>query len=56
MNIDKIKCHLAFGDPAAGTLRNYLYDMKKEKEKKIINITEDFSYGPLQDYEPKRGS
>jgi hypothetical protein len=55
MDFNSIEHHIVFGDSAAGCLKYYLSNTKKIKKSNVINISDDFSCGPLSKYETKEG-
>lgn len=55
MDINTIKYHFVFGDSARGSLRYFFETIKKVSGKRIINVSDNFSLGPLDNYESKTG-
>lgn len=53
--IENIQYHIVFGDSAAGSLRYYLGQLKKLNSSMVITIRDDFSVGPLLNYDTVEG-
>ncbi|MBF9018998.1 MULTISPECIES: DUF1835 domain-containing protein, partial [unclassified Oceanispirochaeta] len=55
MNLYSIRYHIVFGDSAAGCLKYFLSNIKNVKATNVISISDDYSCGPLNNYDTKEG-